>query len=86
VRAADQVATRQFDEETILLDLRGGNYFGLDETAGAIWERLNRGMSPQEIADQLVGTYEVERDVLLQDIVRFVDDLLDRELVTELSG
>ena len=84
VRAADQVSTRQFDEEWILLDLARGDYFGLDELAGAIWGYLLKGMSPREIADQLVNGYDVEREVLLRDIIRFTDELVDRQLVRAL--
>jgi hypothetical protein len=81
VGVCSDVSSREFDGEWVLLDLRNGAYFGLDELGGAIWDNLVKGRSPAEIAASLSATYSVTEDVLLRDVLVLVDDLLDRELV-----
>jgi len=75
------VSAREFDGEWIVLDLRGGNYFGLDELGGIIWNHLSHGLSPAEIARLLAQSYEATEGWLLHDVLALVDELLDRDLV-----
>jgi hypothetical protein len=78
---SDGVTAREFDGDWILLDLQGGNYFGLDEVGGLVWRHLSAGRSLAEIADLIAGEYDAPRGVILDDIVRLVDELLERRLV-----
>jgi hypothetical protein len=81
VRPSEGLASRQIDDEWILLDLNGGNYYGLDEVGGTVWELLKQGKNPQEISDAMVERYVVSHGTLLADVVAFVNDLVDRGLV-----
>src|SRR5437879_2471429 len=83
VRISGDVAAREFDREWIVLDLCGGNYYGLDELGGKVWHFLEEGMCPNEIADRLVELYAVERGVLLEDIIALADQFLERGLVQQ---
>ena len=40
-----QVMSRQVGEETVLLDLKSGIYFGLDGVGKLIWESVADGLS-----------------------------------------
>jgi hypothetical protein len=75
------VSARDFDGEWVVLDLHGGNYFGLDHVGGIVWGHLITGSSPLEIAKSLAITFDVTEEVSLQDVMALVNELVDRKLV-----
>jgi hypothetical protein len=81
VSVSRDVSSREFDGEWVVLDLRQGNYFGLDETGGLIWSHLTSGRSLAEIAELLTAGYSVNQATLLSDVLVLVDELLERDLV-----
>ena len=80
-RITPDVHARVFDGETVLVDLRKGDYFGLNELGGKLWEGLVLGKSPREIAQSLEGTLDVAPDQLLTDLVALARELAERGLI-----
>jgi hypothetical protein len=81
VCVGEGVSAREFDGEWVVLDLVGGNYFGLDNIAGCVWSLLASGRSPADIAAIFVDEYDVSEDRALQDVLCLTDELLKRGLV-----
>ena len=81
LRICDGVTARDFDGEWIILDLSGGNYFGLNEIGGLIWQQLVAGRSISEIAAALAPDYDAEEPALLGDVVALANELLERGLM-----
>jgi hypothetical protein len=81
VLVCEGITAREFDGEWIVLDLRGGNYFGLNELGGAIWRHLGAGRTPTEIVRIVAQDYEVAETVILQDVLQMIDELVRRGLV-----
>ena len=79
---SDQVFAQEVDDEMVLLDMDSENYFGLDETGSAIWQQLSETKSLQVTYDTLIEEYDVEPVQLENDIVEFVQKLVDAGLVT----
>ncbi|MFO0673951.1 MAG: PqqD family protein [Polyangiaceae bacterium] len=78
--AAD-VHTRMFDGEMVLVDLKSGDYYGLNELGARLWDGILAGKTPREIATSLEGSYAVEAPRLLADLVALADDLVARRLL-----
>ncbi len=78
---ADTIFAQEVDDEMVLLDMNSENYFGLDEVGTAIWQAMEKDKSLQEVLDSLLQEYEVESDVLEKDLIRFVNQLLDNQLI-----
>ena len=54
---------RRLEDEELVVDLEGGQFFGLNETASRILELWREGVrGPTAIADVLVSEFEVDRD------------------------
>ncbi len=81
LRICDGVSARDFDGSWVVLDLEKGNYFGLDRVGGVILQNLSAGKSPEEIARILAASFEVTEAASLRDVLRLVDELVDRGLV-----
>jgi Coenzyme PQQ synthesis protein D (PqqD) len=75
------VSAREFDGEWIVLDLNGGNYFGLDDIGGIIWQNILIGHSPQEIVTRLAPYYDVSEGTLLRDVLGLMDEFIEQGLV-----
>jgi hypothetical protein len=77
-----QVMARQVGDETVILDLASGLYFGLDEVGTRVWEMIGDGASIARICEQLGREYEVAPDVLARDVNSLLGELRSRGLVT----
>jgi len=69
--------------ETVLLDVRRGQFFSCNEVGGRIWELLGDGLPGERIVDVLANEYVVSRLLLTEDLERFLCLLLARELVNQ---
>jgi Coenzyme PQQ synthesis protein D (PqqD) len=76
-----QVMARQVGEETVILDLAAGAYFGLDPVGARIWQLMGEGRTLAEISETMLDEYEVERAQLEADVLRLTGELLERGLV-----
>ena len=75
--------SRLVDDETVLLDLESGMYFGLDGVGKRIWESVTDGMSLGDIAAIITAEYEVEEEQALKDVIEFASNLVERGLLAE---
>ena len=78
-----QVMSRLVDDETVLLDLESGMYFGLDGVGKRIWESISEGNSLSETAAIIAAEFEVDKERAQADLITFVSDLLERGLLVE---
>lgn len=77
----DHVMSRQVGEETVILDLGSGIYFGLDPVGARIWHLLSEGNSLEQVVTTLSGEYDVATEALQKDVRALVDELVNRGLV-----
>jgi hypothetical protein len=82
VTVPSQVMTRQVGDETVLLHLGTGTYYGLDSVGQSIWLLMRDGKTLAEICDLLLQEYDVTREALTRDVVELADKLLAQGLIT----
>jgi len=75
------VLFQEVSGETVLLDLAGEQYFGLDEVGTRIWALLNEGRSVGEMVETLLGEYAVGREQLEADVRELLGALMDAGLI-----
>ena len=73
--------SRLVDDETVLLDLESGMYFGLDGVGKRIWESVADGKSLGDIAAIITAEYDVDESQALADVIAFASDLVERGLL-----
>jgi hypothetical protein len=76
-----QVMARQVGEETVILDLASGTYFGLDPVGARIWTLLSEGKTLGKTCDAMLDEFEVERGHLEQDVADLLDKLAGQGLI-----
>ncbi len=75
------VAYRKLLDETVLIDTTRGEIFSFNETAGVIWELLDGERDLGSIAGEISSEYDVDSDEAAGDVVEFISQLLEAELV-----
>jgi Coenzyme PQQ synthesis protein D (PqqD) len=76
-----QVMARQLGDETVILDLVSGTYFGLDPVGARIWQLISEEMALGEICEKMLEEYEVTGEALAQDVIDLADKLLEKKLI-----
>jgi hypothetical protein len=80
VATADQVSTLLSDE-TVILHLGDGHYYGLDPVGTSIWGLLQQPRTVGEIRDRLLEEYDVAPERCERDLVTLLRDLAERRLI-----
>jgi hypothetical protein len=81
VSAAEHVRCRQFDNDLVMVDLQGGEYFALNAVGARMWDLLTSGKTLAEVAEALAAEYEAGQDEIFSDCKKLADELLTRGLL-----
>ncbi|WP_404787087.1 lasso peptide biosynthesis PqqD family chaperone [Altericista sp. CCNU0014] len=80
VAAPDQVSS-DLAGESVILNLKSGTYYGLNEVGSFVWELIQEPKSVGEIYDTIQQEYEVEAQDCENDVRALLSDLLEAQLV-----
>lgn len=78
---SDQVSS-ELGKEVVILHVKNGIYYGLDEVGVLIWSKLQGGSSVSEIVSSIVQEFDVDAKTCEQDVLRILSELVDAQLVT----
>ena len=81
VVVADDVLSSELGSEHVLLNLRDGIYYGLEDVGGDIWKLLQNPISVAEICGAIAETRDVDPERCRQDVVTLLGELVERHLV-----
>lgn len=81
----EHVVRRSFESETVLLNLETGQYHGLNATAGAMLDALERTADAQLAATELATELDVAPGQITADLAELCDALARRGLI-EIDG
>ena len=78
---SDEVLSQEVNGETVLLDLEGESYFGLNEVGTRIWQLLQDKPMDVQVLDTLSDEYDVSREQLEGDVSELLDKLAGAGLI-----
>ena len=81
-KISEEVLSQEVNGETVLLDLEGESYFGLNEVGTRIWQLLQSTPTVAETIDTLSDEYDVKREQLETDVSDLLDRLADAGLIS----
>jgi hypothetical protein len=79
---SDEVLSQEVNGETVLLDLEGESYFGLNEVGTRIWQLLQAKPTVAETVSTLSDEYDVSREELEVDVGDLLVKLADAGLIS----
>jgi hypothetical protein len=72
---AQEILSTELDQETVLMSIDAGAYYGMGGTARSVWEKLAAPIAFSALVDELAGEYEVPREACAADLQRFLAEL-----------
>ena len=85
VMKAPTTASRVIEGEAVILSLDTKVLRGLNPVGSRVWDLIDGQRSVEEIAGLIVKEFDVERSQADQDVRGFVQELLDKGLVTRVG-
>ena len=82
ITISSQAVARDVGEETVILHLGNGTYYGLDAVGARFWQLMREGKSLGEICDAVLDEYEVSREDLERDMTVLIKDLVAQDLIS----
>lgn len=80
-RRAAHTAFRRIEDEGVVLDLRTSAYYSLNETARAVWEALEAGLSIAAVAEKLSSEFAETPEKIEGDVAAIVAQLAKDGLI-----
>ena len=77
----EQVVTRQVGDETILLNLESGTYFGLDPVGSRFLELLEAEGMLAAVLAKMLEEFDVTEAQLEADLLRLADEMIASRLL-----
>ena len=79
--APEHVVFRLLDGEAVLVNLKNGTNYGLDEVGTRMWQLITTSDSVQAAMDVLIEEYDVTPENLEKDINRLITELKNQGLL-----
>jgi hypothetical protein len=79
------IVQSKIGEEVVMLDMESGFYFGLNSVASVIWGLLANEIGFEELIDQLMAQFEVERSLCETDTKELLDQMLEKNIIRRLG-
>ncbi len=81
VRRIDDVLETDINDETVMMDIDQGRYFGLNDTGTRIWALLAQPIVIRDLCAQLAVEFDVPREQCEQEVFDFLGSMLTRGLL-----
>jgi hypothetical protein len=76
-----EMLSTELDQETVLMSIDAGAYYGLKGTAQSIWEHLETPLTFSALVDCLVEEYQISPEVCAPDLERFLAEMEEEGLL-----
>ena len=81
VRVTSDQVSSELGKEVVILQVKNGVYYGLDEVGVLIWQKLQEGCSVADIVASVIREFDVGAQQCEQDVLRILAEMMDAQLV-----
>lgn len=74
------------DNEVVILNVHKAEYSGLDEVGTDIWKELETPILVDDLVSIMIEKYNVEKQQCTLDVIEFVNELVENDLVDIVDG
>ena len=79
--APSDILMREIEEESVLLNLNTGRYFGLDAVGTRMWTLLTAAPSVDAACTELLAEYDAPPETLRRDVAALIAQLVEHGLL-----
>ncbi|UBF26556.1 PqqD family peptide modification chaperone [Kovacikia minuta CCNUW1] len=81
VAAVKEQVSSNLNGEAVILHIKTGSYYGLNEVASRIWSLIQVPVKVDFLKESILSEYDVEQQQFVCDLKGILNDLLDKGLV-----
>ena len=81
IKQNPELITSEVDGERVMMDMKTGEYFGLDSIGTRIWDLTESPTKIAEIVEILINEFDVSKEQCELDTIDFIRELVDKNLV-----
>ncbi len=78
---AHEILSTELDEETVLMSIDAGAYYGMAGPARSIWEKLETPLTFAELVSRLVQEYKITPEACAADLQGFLGKMVEEGLL-----
>lgn len=78
----NKIISGTLDDELIMMDIDKGKYFALNPVAKRIWELLSEPLTINDICSVLINEYEISKEKCIEEVEKYITELVKLNLVT----
>lgn len=86
LRKSLDVRHRQIGDEAVVVRQSAGEVLVVNEMGGAVLDLLDQEPTVRALLDRLAGQYDVEPSILEQDVLTYLQELLEAGVIEAQSG
>jgi hypothetical protein len=86
VVVAPEHLSARLGAESVVLGVTKGVYYGLDEVAASIWDRIQTPAVVADVRDAIVAEYEIDEATCERDLMAFLGELEDQGMIEVVDG
>lgn len=76
-----EVFAGKIDNETVMMHIQTGKYYGLDDIGSRIWKMAEEKIQVKEIIAQLIDEFDVDKQQCEKDVIELLNDLKSNDLI-----
>ncbi|MGQ9611166.1 MAG: PqqD family protein [bacterium] len=74
---------RIIDGETIIMSPYGDKLYALNDMGTFIWELLDGSKTIEDIVSNILKDYDIEKNIVYNDVIRFIEKLLENNILVK---
>lgn len=78
---SSQIAHETIDGEVVIINLDKGYYYSLVKTGADIWDGIERGISTNNLIEEIAQQYSSDREEIENAVDNFIERLQQEELI-----
>jgi hypothetical protein len=86
VVASDEQVSTALGDETVILGMDDGVYYGLDAVGARVWALVAQPRRVSELVETLTGEFAVTAEQCERDVLSLLEELAERRLVRVADG
>ena len=76
-----KIISAPMDDELVMFNLERGMYYGLDDIASHIWQRLAEPISVTDLSEELLKEFDIDRETCQRETLELLNWLYQQDLI-----
>lgn len=82
IRRNPNLVFSEVDGEVVMLSVKNGEYYNLNEVSSRIWDELEAPRTFEELVTRLENTYEVSHETCVSETKTFLERTIEKGIIT----